>query len=452
LEPDVATASVTASDAVSPWVRAKTKVPLIGTSLAYMHDPLLLMRQLHERHGPVAEVTMPGRKAYFVLGPDACGAVLQNGDKAFVNGWEYLVGPFFRRGLMLLDGEEHMQHRRILQQAFTRQRIEGYTAALNPAVARELGTWRASSGFPAYPALKQLTLNLATQIFMGGHRIADPAELDRINRAFVACVQAAGSLLRVDIPGNRWHRAAQGRAVLERFLHGQLPDARRAGGDDLLSVLTRVKDEDGTRFTDEDVVNHMIFLLMAAHDTSTITVTTAMYQLGRDAAWQERVREEALALGPDPSVQQLSGLADLDLVIRECQRMTAPVPVLARHTVKDTEIAGVPLAAGSRAAVCLQLSHYLPEYWTEPYTFDPERFSAGRREDRSHRFAWAPFGGGVHKCLGMAFSDIEVRTLLAQILTRFRWTVPPDYVPAMSNVSLPYPKDGLPVDLRPLGR
>jgi cytochrome P450 len=194
----------------------------------------------------------------------------------------------------------------------------------------------------------------------------------------------------------------------------------------------------------------MIFLLMAAHDTSTSTVTTAMYHLGRNPEWQERVREEALALGPEPTVQELGRFADLDLVIRESQRMTAPVPVVARHAVKDTEVAGRPIRKGTRTAVCLQLSHYLPEYWTSPETFDPERFSPERREDRSHRFAWAPFGGGVHKCLGMAFSDIEVRTLLAQILTRFRWSVPPDYVPPMSNVSLPYPKDGLPVDLRAL--
>jgi cytochrome P450 len=434
----------------SAWVRAKTRVPVIGSSLAYMHDPLALMRHLHDSQGPVATLPMLGRKATFVLGPDACGAVLQNGDKAFVNGWDYLVGPFFHRGLMLLDGEEHKRHRRILQQAFTRERIEGYTAALHPAVARELDGWQAAPSFAAYPALKRLTLNLATQIFMGGHRIADPAELDRVNSAFVACVQAAGAILRYPVPGNRWHRATRGRAELERFLTAQLPTARAAGGDDLFSVLTRVEDEDGTRFDDADVVNHMIFLLMAAHDTSTSTVTTAMYYLGRHPEWQERVRDEALTLGPEPTVQQLGELRDLDLVIRECQRMVAPVPVLSRLAVKDTEVVGHPIAAGTRTAVCLQLSHYLPEYWTSPEAFDPERFSPGRREDHSHRFAWAPFGGGVHKCLGMAFSDIEVRTLLAQILTRFRWSVPPDYVPPMSNVSLPYPKDGLPVDLRSL--
>jgi cytochrome P450 len=438
----------TASTSASRWVRLKSKVPVIGGSLAYMHDPLTLMRQLYARHGAVAPLPMPGRQTAFVLGPDACGAVLQNGDKAFVNGWELLVGPFFHRGLMLLDGAEHKQHRRILQQAFTRERIEGYTAALHPAVARELDSWRATAGFPAYPALKRLTLNLATQIFMGGHRIADPTELDRVNRAFIACVQAAGAILRVAVLGNKWHRATRGRAELERFLTDQLPAARSAGGNDLFSVLTRVEDEDGTRFGDRDVVNHMIFLLMAAHDTSTSTVTTAMYHLGRHREWQERVREEVLALGPAPTVQQLSQLHDLDMVIKECQRMVAPVPVVARLAVKDTEVAGRPIAAGTHAAVCLQLSHYLPEYWTRPHTFDPERFSPQRREDRSHRFAWAPFGGGVHKCLGMAFSDIEVRTLLAQLLTRFRWSVPPDYVPPMSNVSLPYPKDGLPVELR----
>ncbi len=340
-------------------------MPVIGGSLAYMHDPLTLMRQLYQRHGPVAPVTMPGRgPAAFILGPDACGAALQNGDKAFVNGWEALVGPFFHRGLMLLDGAEHKQHRRILQQAFTRERLEAYTAALHPAVTAELDTWQAGARFPAYASLKRLTLNLATQIFMGGHRIADPAELDRVNRAFIDCVQAAGAILRVAVPGNTWHRATRGRATLERFLTAQLPAARGSGGDDLFSVLTRVEDEDGTRFSDADVVNHMIFLLMAAHDTTTSTVSTAMYYLGRDPDWQDRVRAEARALGPEPTVEQLSALPDLDMVIRECQRLVAPVPVVARRAVKDTELAGRALPAGTRAFVCLQLSHYLPELWT----------------------------------------------------------------------------------------
>ena len=126
------------------------------------------------------------------------------------------------------------------------------------------------------------------------------------------------------------------------------------------------------------------------------------------------------------------------------------VPALPTRITFQAKRSGRAIAAGTQTAVCLQLSHYLPEYWSRPETFDPERFSPERREDHSHRFAWAPFGGGVHKCIGMAFSDIEVRTLLAQLLTRFRWSVPPGYVPPMNNVSLPYPRDGLPIDLRSL--
>ena len=98
----------------------------------------------------------------------------------------------------------------------------------------------------------------------------------------------------------------------------------------------------------------------------------------------------------------------------------------------------------------MHLQHHLPIYWEEPSTFDPERFAEPRREDKNHRHAWEPFGGGVHKCLGMFFAGAEVKLVLHHLLRRFSWTVPAGYRPPMSNLSLPYPKDGLPVARRPL--
>ena len=73
----------------------------------------------------------------------------------------------------------------------------------------------------------------------------------------------------------------------------------------------------------------------------------------------------------------------------------------------------------------------MPELWTAPETFDPERFNAERREDRSHRYAWEPFGGGVHKCLGMYFAGAEVKAFLFRFLQDFDWSVDPSYVDAM---------------------
>ena len=117
-----------------------------------------------------------GARGTVLLGPDACGEALRNADKAFANGpgWGRLVGPFFDRGLMLLDFEEHHQHRRLLQAAFTRDRLEGYTAALGPAVASGLDQWEAAEDFAVYPALKDLTLDLATQVFMGERTTRTP--------------------------------------------------------------------------------------------------------------------------------------------------------------------------------------------------------------------------------------------------------------------------------------
>ena len=194
----------------------------------------------------------------------------------------------------------------------------------------------------------------------------------------------------------------------------------------------------------------MIFLLMAAHDTTTSTVTSMVYELGRDPQWQARLREQCLELGPTPTIAEIEDVEDLDLVMKETLRLHPPVPVLARRAVKDTEVLGVPIPKGRFVAIMPMLSHHLPEYWTDPEIFDPARFSPERREDKSHRFAWEPFGGGVHKCLGMVFANMESKLVLSALLRNFEWSVPLDYVPPMRNDSLPYPIDGLPVDLRPL--
>lgn len=423
-------------------------LPYVGRTLAYVRDPLAMMREQYTDYGPVSEIDFVGKRWTVLLGPDACAAALRNPDKAFASGdgWGYLVGPFFDRGLMLLDFEEHHRHRRIMQSAFTRDRLEGYTAALQPAVSTGLARWQPDEHFLAYPALKELTLDLATTVFMGGADLASPDELDRVNQAFIACVQSATSLVRVNVPGTRWGRALRGRRLLEEFFGRHLAAKRRVPGDDLFSVLCHLETEDGERFSDADVVNHMIFLLMAAHDTSTITVSTVMQQLGQHPEWQHRCREEALALPANPTLAQLDGLVAIDQVMKESLRLVPPVPVLARKTVKATEVMGHHIPADRLVAVMVHLSHHLPELWTDPERFDPERFADDRRDD-VHRHAWEPFGGGVHKCLGMFFAGAEVKTILVHLLRQYEWSVPADYRAPMSYTSLPFPKDGQPVHL-----
>jgi cytochrome P450 len=318
---------------------------------------------------------------------------------------------------------------------------------MHPAIEQGMASWGSGPGFQAYPALKQLTLDIAADIFMGGAADTSRAEMERVNRAFIACVQAAAGIVRADVPFTRWGRAYRGRRVLEEFLRHYLPAKRAVRTDDIFSVLCHIETEEGERFSDDDVVNHMIFLMMAAHDTSTITTSTILQLLGQHPEWQERCRVEALALGPAPGLAQLEGLESLDWVMKEALRLRAPVPLLVRQTVKDTVVQGYRIPAGTNVMVGVQFSHVMEEYWTDPMTFDPERFSPQRREDRSHRLAWEPFGGGVHKCIGLYFAGMEVKAIVHRLLRHYRWSVDPGYVAPLDNHSLPFPKDGQPICL-----
>jgi cytochrome P450 len=97
------------------------------------------------------------------------------------------------------------------------------------------------------------------------------------------------------------------------------------------------------------------------------------------------------------------------------------------------------------------MNHRLPELWTEPDKFDPERFAEPRAEHKKHRYAYAPFGGGAHKCIGMVFGQLEIKTIVHRLLRRYRLELPrPDYRPRWDYGGIPMPTDGLPIVLRPL--
>jgi cytochrome P450 len=157
-----------------------------------------------------------------------------------------------------------------------------------------------------------------------------------------------------------------------------------------------------------------------------------------------------MAIDGELTLDTLDELTVLDIVIKEALRLTAPVPSLPRKAIKDTELLGHYIPAGTQVSISPWFSHYMPELWTDPLEFDPERFAEPRREDKSHRYAWVPFGGGAHKCIGMYFGMQEVKTLLHHLLRNYRWTTPPGYVVPWDLVSLPMPADGLPLTLNPV--
>ncbi|MDY6870825.1 MAG: cytochrome P450 [Actinomycetota bacterium] len=421
-------------------------LPLVGHVLDYIRFGSELGRERYERLGPVSWMGAFGTKMVVIAGPAATQQALTSNAKAFSqDGWNFLIDRFFHRGLMLMSFDEHRMHRRIMQEAFTRPRLAGYVGQVAPAVRASVPRWPDDELVRLYPLLKNLTLDIATDVFMGGRGKGDS---ETINQAFIATVRAASSLVRAPLPGTRYRAGVRGRRVLEQYFARHLPTARAGHGDDLFAALCDARGEDGQQFSDADVINHMIFLMMAAHDTSTITTTAVAYYLAKHPDWQKQVRAESDALGDRvPDIDDLEGLGALDLVIKESLRLVAPVPLVMRKTVEDTAIEGYYIPADTLVAITPAVNHFDRDIWRDPDRFDPSRFDAPRREDQAHRFAWLPFGGGAHKCIGMHFGTLEVKAILHEMLRTYTWDVSPGYRVRWDNTSLPIPVDGLPVGL-----
>lgn len=425
-------------------------LPYIGWAPSAVSNFGRYARQRYATYGPVSWAGFLGLRSVWVLGPDEFGEVLNNCDKAFANGpaWSYFLGPFFNRGIMLLDFEEHLDHKRIMQQAFARERLLEYLAAMNNRIATSIAAWTPGSSFELYKANKSMLLDVATEVFVGEQ---PGGENSGVNKAFIDTVAAGLSYIRADVPGGGWHRGIVGRRVLEDYFRGLLPQKRSGNGSDLFSQLCRAETPDGKSFTDDDVVNHMIFVLMAAHDTSSITTSTLAYCLAKHPDWQQRLRDEARAIGkPMLDYADLDRMPLLDLAFREALRINPPVGSITRRAIKDTSIGGHYIPAGTQIFLLPYGIHHIDEYWEKPDLFDPDRFAEHRKEDKQHRFLWVPFGGGVHKCIGMYFGGMQVKAIIYQLLLNYSWSVPQGYKPPMEYGTGYYPADGLPVQLHRL--
>jgi cytochrome P450 len=430
-------------------------LPVLGHLIELLRGGPEYLKFLYETKGPLVFADSNFLPGVAALGPDATQAVYSNRNKEFSQqGWVPVIGPFFRRGLMLLDFEEHMYHRRIMQEAFVRSRLVGYVEHMDQVVSRAIANdWVANDPrFLLYPAMKELTLDIASMVFMGHEPGTDRELLTKVNKAFTTTTRAGNAVIRKPIAPFTWWRGVKARELLEDYFSARVKERRGKDGSDLLTVLCQTEDEDGNSFSDDDIVNHMIFLMMAAHDTSTSTSTTMAYYLAANPEWQQRCRDESDRLGDGPlDIESLEKLESLDLVMNESIRLVTPVQWAMRQTVRDTEVLGYYLPKGTNVIAYPGMNHRLPEIWTDPMKFDPERFTEPRNEHKRHRYAFTPFGGGAHKCIGMVFGQLEIKTILHRLLRRYRLELPrPGYEQRWDYAGMPVPMDGMPIVLRPL--
>jgi cytochrome P450 len=428
--------------------------PIIGKTLTALADPKGHVEENARKYGPVYRSHMFGETSISLLGPEANELVMFDQAKQFSSelGWGRILGRLFPRGLMLLDFDEHRAHRKALSVAFKSGPMKSYLAELDKGIAARIAKWRQKPGeMLLYPAVKQLTLDLAATSFLG----ADiGSEVTEINKAFIDMVAASVAPIRYPLPGTQMARGVAGRKRIVAYFSEQIPIRRRkAGGEDLFSQLCRATHEDGALLSEQDIIDHMSFLMMAAHDTLTSSLTSFVGELAAHPEWQNRLRNEIadLHLAPDEptGLDHLDGLPLTEMAFKEALRKKPPVPSMPRRAVRDFTFMGYAIPAGTLVGVNQLFTHHMPEIWIEPDTFDPTRFADKAQRNR-HRFAFVPFGGGAHMCLGLHFAYMQAKCFARHFLQNLTVTLPEGYKPDWQMWPIPKPRDGLRVVVKPV--
>jgi cytochrome P450 len=402
----------------------------------FERDPLPLLLDLYERHGPVFTMRILHGNSVFALGPEANHHILVShaGNYLWREGHMGDLMPLLGDGLLTIDGDFHRRSRRIMLPVFHRERIEAARATIEAETAAALDRLRPDVTFDLYAWTRELALRIAMRALFG----LDPDRAQAGGLKAAPTFQKALSFYGRDYvlqvmrgPLTPWAQMQAARAKLDALIHGEIGRRRATGerGEDLLSLLLDAEDEDGGRLSDQHVRDEVMTLLFAGHDTTTSTVAFLFYELARHPD-----------LADDPAFV-------LDHAVDETLRLYPAAWIGPRRSREPSVIAGVPVPGGVPVNYSSWASHRLPDVWEEPEAFRPERFAPGNRE-RIPRGAYVPFGGGSRICLGMRFGQAEIGVIASRMLERFRLSLVAGHVLDVRQMPTISPRGGLPVTPR----
>lgn len=417
---------------------------LYGHFFEFLSNASGLWSRLKKVHGDVYYYRVLHRNQVILAGTDTNKKILVEESKNTENkeAWETALSDLFPNSLMLMDGDTHKHHRSIMLDAFKKPAMQGYLG-LMPSIIREgLETLGPNEMKPMFPFYKMLTLRLATAVFFGLQKDQD---LSKINKAITDMVLAS-TTIPLRIPFTPFSRGINGRKFLSKFFKNIVTTRRENPGDDLFSKLCLAKNEEGQTFTDDEIVDHLIFILMASHDTTAVTLTWMSYLLAKHPDWQEKAREEVSRISTQEL--QLNDLRDfqtLSLILKETLRIYPPLTMVVRKLLKNMEVGEQFLPQDTLVACVFQLTHNDVRIWTDPDKFDPLRFSEERKEHMKCPYAYAPFGAGPHHCIGYSFGEMQIKLVMIELLKKFKLSVPSGYEAQVQDVPLKQPKDNMPI-------
>ncbi len=422
-------------------------LPFFGQMFPLLRDFHRWLDRQYAKHGPVFKQQNPLGELVFLLGTEANEMVLKNESRTFSNflAWDVTFRGLFDNNLLERDFSDHKRKRRILQAAFKREAIETHLKMMSPILRSGINQLCSGKTIRTKDFLKNLLLDTGAQVFLGTD-IGPQA--DKLNRSFEAIVAGTTDFFRLEeIWFSPYAKGVRGNRTISKFIFSEIDARRCSDGGDIFTQFCKLTDDNGEHFTPEEIRDHIIFLLFAAHDTTTSTLCSTLYALASNYEWQEQLRAEMFALDDrDLELAGLDRLARTGWTIKEALRMYPPLAMMPRYALVEFEFAGHHFPAHTPVAVSPLFTHYEEGYWDQPGTFDPLRFAPERSEEKRHFYQYIPFGGGAHKCLGLHFAEVQGKTFLYHLLRNYR--VSKDKTMTRynyNNVPLTFPRDGLPL-------
>jgi cytochrome P450 len=325
-----------------------------------------------------------------------------------------LLGPVLgERSVLLLDGAEHLRHRRLMLPPFHGRRMQAYEEVMRASADAEIDSWPVGQPFELLPSMQTLTLRVILRAVFGYER--GPAEEElrkRLREMIEPLARPRGLLLmltlgRLGSDGAATRRFESSRRAVDEILFKEIARRRRDEGelaerDDVFSALLLAEDEDGRRLTDQEVRDELVTLLLAGHETTATGLAWTFDLLLHNPTVLERARA-----GDD---------AYLDAVVKEALRLRPVIPGVGRVVREEPFRLGKwTIPPGVEINPSIRMIHRRADLYPDPATFQPERFIG---PDAPDTYTWVPFGGGTRRCLGASFALMEMRTVVRRVLER----------------------------------
>jgi len=439
-------------------------VRVIGPYWNYIRlftDSIQYMRERYARYGKLSAAPVEfneGERGWiFAFGPEYNQLVLSNPAVFYspsLGGTPDTPQGRLSTGLVFMNGEHHRQHRRMIMPAFHKKYIESYRDDMVNFTNWMLAKWRAGETRDIARDMRELALHIANKTLFGldstvlkGER-EDENIGDLIARWLALNVSPLARIFPYDLPGFAHRRMLQISEQLEQRILEVVAHKRSnlSQGNDVLATLLQVHDEDGTRLTDEEVIGQTNILFVAGHETSATTLTWTLFLLAQHPQVLADVLDEIEGKlhGETPTVEQLNDLPLLERVLKETLRLMPPLTWAQRDAIEPFEIGPYHMPKGSGVLISHFITHHLPELYSQPEKFMPDRWLT---IDPSP-YEYLPFSAGSRMCIGASFAMMEMKIVLAMLLPRFRLTPLPGTTVDYRVLPTLVPKRGLPMQVQ----